>query len=236
MQEATRRSVERWWSTVLGVAAVDLWRTVTVAPHHAASPLRDHGGWWVVWHAGGVHVSLPPGAEPPSAEDLAAGSDPATWRRVAEERRLRVVGPSVHAYLDRDPLAPTAATVPVERVGAEAVSRLRRRVGAGEWQESGFGDLDPAADVCFAVRRGREVVAAANLTPYDGAPRDVGVLVSPGHRGLGLGRVVGRHAASFAVREHGLARWRARVGHHRSLAVAEHLGFEPVCTQLSLRR
>lgn len=228
------RSVERWWSTVLGVPAERLWRTTTVRPHAATSPLAVYGGWWVVWAGDGLHVSLPAGAaSPPGAEleDPGRRTEPSTWREVARERRLRVIGPSVHSYLDVD-----EGPVPGVRGWDPAdLTDLRDRVGPTAWGESGFRDVDPRADRCFALVLDGEVVAASNLTPFDGAPRDVGVLVAPEWRGHGLGTRVGRHAAAYAVRHHGLARWRARTDNRASLVVAGRLGFERWCTQLALR-
>ncbi|WP_160008448.1 GNAT family N-acetyltransferase [Nocardioides sp. AX2bis] len=245
MREASVRSVERWWSTVLGVPDDELWCGTTLRPHSPTSPLSVYGGWWVVWSStGGLHVSLPPGACEPDDEllgDTHRRTEPSVWRAVARERRLRVVGPSVHAYLDRAP-AVVSTTASAAADGAEVrrwdprdLTDLRDRVGPGAWGESGFRDVDPLTDHCFAVVIAGTVVAAANLTPFDGAPRDVGVLVAPPWRGLGLGARVGGHAAAYAVRHHGLARWRALSDNRASLTVARGLGFEPWCTQLALR-
>lgn len=244
VREVSVRSVERWWSRVLGVPDDELWCGTTVRPHSPTSPLAVYGGWWVVWSpGGGLHVSLPPGAQEPEDDllgDARRRTEPSAWRTLARERRLRVVGPSVHAYLDRDPSGtaparPASDDPEVRRWDPGDLTDLRDRVGPGAWGESGFRDVDPCTDHCFAVVVAGTVVAAANLTPFDGAPRDVGVLVAPPWRGQGLGARVGRHAAAYAVRHHGLARWRARSDNRASLAVAEQLGFEPWCTQLALR-
>jgi RimJ/RimL family protein N-acetyltransferase len=79
------------------------------------------------------------------------------------------------------------------------------------------------------------LVAAANLTSYADAPRDVGVLVVPDARGRRLVDEVGRAAASYAVSRHGFARWRARTTNRGSLGAGQRLGFEPWCTQLAIR-
>ncbi|MCW2764465.1 MAG: Acetyltransferase protein, partial [Nocardioides sp.] len=63
-------------------------------------------------------------------------------------------------------------------------------------------------------------MAAAILTDFAGSVRDVGVLVAPGARGRGLATRVGAQAASYAIANSGLARWRARVTNDASLAVA----------------
>lgn len=236
MRQASRRSVERWWSTVLGVPADRLWSGATSDTHVAGSPLRRYGGWWVVWSGSAVHVTRPAGALPPP-DDLLA--DPVArvsvdaWRALAADRGLRVVGPSVHAYLDRAPSGPTTRGVAGDDPGV--LEGLRRACGADAWEESGFGGLDPAADRCLVLRDGASVVAAANLTPYDGAPRDVGVLVDPRCRGRGLGSRVGAAAAAWAVEQTGLARWRSQADNLASRAIAGRLGFEPWCTQLALR-
>ena len=78
-------------------------------------------------------------------------------------------------------------------------------------------------------------MAASNLNLWDGLPRDVGVLVAPEARGRRLAPVVAQHAASYAIAEHGLARWGARNTNSGSLATARRLGFTAYCTQLALR-
>ncbi len=231
---ASTARVDRWWSRVLGLGADDLWTRTTLREHASTSPLAAYAGWWVVWRDDEVtHVSRPAGAPIPhpamiSPERRGVAS---TWRGFARDHRLRVVGPARHAFLDVDP----GEVDGVRRCEPTRLESLRAEVGMAAWNESGFADLEPSVDVCFAVVRSGRVVAAANLTPFDGAPRDVGVLVAPRCRGEGLGAMVGTHAAGHAVRHHGLARWRAQLVNRASLGVAERLGFVPWCTQLALR-
>ncbi len=45
-----------------------------------------------------------------------------------------------------------------------------------------------------------------------------------------------RTATSYAVRQHGYARWRCRDTNVPSARAAERLGFEPYATQLAVRR
>ena len=68
-----------------------------------------------------------------------------------------------------------------------------------------------------------------------GEPRLFPVLVAPHARGRGLAAEVGRHAASYAIRDRGLARWAARIGNEPSTRTAARLGFEPYVTQLAVR-
>jgi RimJ/RimL family protein N-acetyltransferase len=105
-------------------------------------------------------------------------------------------------------------------------------VDPADWEESGFADEPPLAFV-LAVE-GRQV-AAANLNVLDGIPRDIGLVVAPHARGRGLAAEVGAHAASYAIRDSGLARWAARIGNDASTRTAARLGFEPYVTQLAVR-
>jgi GNAT superfamily N-acetyltransferase len=139
-----------------------------------------------------------------------------------------MIGPSTHAYLDTDP-GPVPGVVAVEE---SALGSLRALVDAQEWDEAGGND-EPA--VRFGWYDDGGLVAASSLGDFDGLPRDIGMLVAPSWRGRGLSTSLGRHAASFAVREYGLARWCARNTNAASLATAGRLGFEPCCTQLALR-
>ncbi len=191
LSPATRARVDRWWARVLGLGPDELWTRTTVREHAPASPLAVYAGWWVVWRDDEVtHVSRPAGSPVPhpamiSPERRGAAS---TWRGFARDHRLRVVGPARHAFLDTDP----GEVDGVRDCEPDALEHLRVEVGAAAWNESGFADLEPDVDGCFALVRAGRVVAAANLTPFDGAPRDVGVLVAPQCRGEGLGVLVGR--------------------------------------------
>lgn len=80
-----------------------------------------------------------------------------------------------------------------------------------------------------------QTVAAANLTPFDGMPADVGVLAHPFGRGRGFGTAVASVATSYAVQEFGIARWRALITNTASRRIARRLGFEPDCLQIALR-
>jgi RimJ/RimL family protein N-acetyltransferase len=79
------------------------------------------------------------------------------------------------------------------------------------------------------------VLAAAVLNEWRGRLSDIGILTVPDARSRGLGTAVGRHAAWYAVREHGIARWRAATTNVASVRTAEALGFEPYATQLAIR-
>jgi hypothetical protein len=230
MREETLRTVDEWWATTFGIERAELWVTSTVRPH---AVLGDYPGWFVVWREKGVHISTPSAVEAREVQSLSAIglpelADAAFWKAFGLQRGLTLHGPSVHAYLDEDPGAATEVVV----ISDADLDFLREGVPAEEWGESGW-EHEPAHQ--WGIVEDGRVVAAANLTDWGGTPRDVGVLVSPHARGRGLAEAVGRHAASQAIREHGVARWRAQVTDLASVHASRRLGFEPWATQLALR-
>lgn len=230
MRHQSRVFVDESWAALFGIEPHALWSGVTVRPHRT---LGDYAGLVVAWRGGGVHVSAPASRSSEIAESLAAQGirdlqTPEFWSECARSIGKEVIGPSTHHYLDEDP----GTSAAVVRIEAPDVLPMRRAVSAHEWEESGFDD---DAQVWFGFSADGHLVAAANLTSYAEAPRDVGVLVVPDARGHRLVDEVGRTAAAYAVSRHGLARWRARTTNRASLGAARRLGFEPWCTQLAIR-
>jgi RimJ/RimL family protein N-acetyltransferase len=230
MRHQSRVLVDESWAELFAIEPHALWSEVTVRPH---GTLGDYEGLVVAWRGDGVHVSAPAIRSSAVAESLAAQGirdlqTPEFWSAYARSIDKDVIGPSTHHYLDEDPGTPAA----VVRVEASDVHPMRHAVSALEWEESGFDD---DAQLWFGFPVDGHLVAAANLTSYAEAPRDVGVLVVPDARGQRLVDEVGRAAASYAVSRHGLARWRARTTNRASLGAARRLGFEPWCTQLAIR-
>ncbi len=230
MKKSTRMDVERWWRDVFDVGD-ELWSSLTVL--HPHGQLGDYEGWYVAWRDGGVHVSAPSTAE---ADEVASLTNEAVvslqevefWHAFAHQRGLEVVGPGVHRYVDTDP----GFADDVHRVEPSTLRTLRDRVSDEDWWESSFDDaLSEPGAVAFAVDGGGVV-----LSELDGAPRNVGLLVASDARGRGLGHELGRTAASYAVTNHGYARWRCRDTNVPSVRIAERLGFEPYATQLAVRR
>ncbi|NYD42462.1 GNAT family N-acetyltransferase [Nocardioides panaciterrulae] len=229
MRPENEQYLQRWWSGVFAIEERSLWSSVTVRPHGV---LGDYPGLFVALRGEGVHVSAPAD----DVEDLAAHlvraapdllRQDAFWAELAEERGVALIGPSTHHYLDVDPGPVPGVVVPT----VEQLASLRSRAGDADWRESGFADTSRP----FGLERDGVLVAASNLNAWDGLPRDVGVLVAPEARGRRLAPVVARHAASYAVTAHGLARWGARNTNLGSLATARRLGFAAYCTQLALR-
>ncbi len=231
MRTDTTDRVETWWADLFGCPKSQLWQGIRVAPHVL---LAGYEGTYVAARGDGAHISLPDGFRPTDAESLAAQGiadllSPDLWRRLESTRTASVIGPSVHHYLDEDP----GPGPEVRTLDAFEVAPLATRSTVEEWQESGF---DGHTGVSFAVLSPEgTLLAAANLTEFDGVASDVGVLVARDARGRGLGFRVARAATSYAVREHGIARWRARTDNGASLGIATRLGFTPYCTQLAVR-
>jgi GNAT superfamily N-acetyltransferase len=233
VEESTRDEIERWWREVFDVGR-ELWSSVTVSHPHAS--LGDYEGWFVAWREGGVHVSAPSSAEAHEVASLAneaaiALRDAAFWQAFAHQRGLEVIGPSTHFYLDADP----GPAVDVVALRADELALLRDQVLPHEWVEAGMAHEPPPA-VAFGIVVDGTPLAAASLDEWRDAPSDIGVVVARDHRGHGLAEVVGRHAASYAVRHSGIARWRAATTNIASARTAERLGFEPYATQLAVRR
>ena len=133
------------------------------------------------------------------------------------------LGPSQHAYLHRDDhVAPATATT--RRVHPDELSSLRDSVPAEEWAEGGFGHDD---DVTWAAYDGAVLVAAGNLTDFDGRPADIGLVTHPDHRGRGHALRVTRDMTTSAIVDHGatVVRYRALVTNAASVAVARNAGF-----------
>lgn len=229
MRDRTRLDVEQWWRDVFDVSE-GLWSTVTALHPHRA--LGAYEGWYVAWRDTGVHISAPSTAVTEEVASLRR-EDPGSlqtlgfWDAFAQRRGLVVIGPGVHRYLDVDPGAPDA----VHEVAPSSLRALRDEVDDEDWSESGFEEaLSELGTIAFASGGG-----AAALTELAGAPRNIGLLVTQAARGRGIGTEVGRAAASYAIRNHGYARWLCRDANLPSTRAARRLGFESYATQLAVR-
>jgi hypothetical protein len=231
MQAATLSALDDYYAHLFGIDHAALWRGVTVRVH--TQRLKGYEGYYVAWRDDGVHVSIPPTGGRRVTRTLSTATvesleNPDFWREFAADRGLQVIGPSTHAYLDQDP-------GPVDGVTGlheDDLPSLRRAVDEADWGESGWNDRPLHI---FGLHENDSLVAAANLNGFHQQPRDIGVIVAQGSRGRGLSEVVGQHAASFAIRTHGFARWGARDTNAASLAASRRLGFEPWCAQLAVR-
>ncbi len=232
MQDLTRRQVEQWWRDVFDTHDA-LWSTVTVRHPHGL--LDDYAGWYVAWRDTGVHVSAPSSAD---ADEVASLSQESAitlqatefWQAFANQRGFELRGPSTHFYLDVD-AGPSAGVV---ELSADEVELLRATMPPDEWDEGGMAGRS-SPPLSFGVVEDGRPVACAVLNEWRDVPSDLGVVVDPSRRGQGLATTVGGHAASYAVREHGIARWRAATTNVPSTRAARRLGFEGYATQLAVR-
>jgi GNAT superfamily N-acetyltransferase len=146
------------------------------------------------------------------------------------------LGPSQHAYLHRDDLDRSLAPGTARRVEwSGAVAALRDAVGLDAFHEGGFGSTE-IPEVSWAVRDdGGQIVALGNMTDFAGAPADVGLVVRPDHRGLGIATALAADMLVAAFEDHEVARYRALKTNHASLAVARRLGFTPYGENVVIR-
>ena len=231
MRHSTRSVLEDYYAELFGIDRQSVWNAVTAQTR--SGRLKDYEGYYVATRGAGAHVSAPPSADLRVLKALAKEPveiirQPAFWEEFAATRALRDIGPSTHAYLDGDP-GPVDGVV---RVNGDELTSLRRLVADADRAESGWNDKPAHA---FGLYEDGVLVAASNLNSFHQQPRDIGVIVAQGWRGRGLSEKLGRHAASFAIREHGFARWGARHANGASVAASRRLGFEPWCCQLAVR-
>lgn len=227
VQLTTRERVDAFWSSTFGLDAADLRLPgVRVRPH---TPSR--ASWravFVLCFGDAVCVLAPTSLVAPLADALAAWTpgdalDPSAWANVLGPAAARMVGPSLHHYLD-DRTGPDAhaAGRRINPRDFAALASLRSAIPAAEWELTGFAS-QPA--MMFGAFDGEEMVAAANLTPGPDAATDVGVVVRPRVRGKGFGTQIAATAAKQALLMHGVARYRTVGTDVAALALARRLGF-----------
>ena len=231
MYAATVSALSDYYTELFGIEDAALWQRVTVRNH--TGRLRLYEGYYVAWRGDGAHVSTPLSGTAQVTRDLSTATvetlqTPSFWREFAATRGLQVIGPSSHAYTDRDPGPSLDVTIPPAR----DLLALREVVAEADWVDSGWPDQPPHV---FGLYEEDRLVAAANLNSFHHHPRDIGVVVASDMRGRGLSTRVAQQAASFAVRTHGFARWGARDTNAASVAASRRLGFEQWCGQLAIR-
>jgi len=229
MKAAAHLRVDQFWDGIFG-SGPDDGTSVHVVPH--GPRLAGYPGIYAVLRGDAVHVSAPPDwVKSVHAWRVTTGDvmDPRWW--AAHLPGWTVLGPSVHSFSDRRArLVDTARRASL----AEVRRALAPRVSTDEWEESGFGG-DNVEHAWLLRDDDRRPVAASNLTLFDGVAADVGILVSAGARGRGHGVAIASAAVSYAVDQHGIARWRALEANVPSRAIAARLGFEDDCRQLAMR-
>jgi RimJ/RimL family protein N-acetyltransferase len=203
---------------------------------HRSPELSDYPGIYAILRHEKAYVSAPADLVAPIRHwnpTTARVADPDWWHRHLPD--WLILGPSVHGFTDSSPAIDIQGPpVHVEPTTPDRLLDLYAEVDPAEWAESGFaGD-----DIALAWRASDDIgrtIAAANLTPFDGSPTDVGVLTGSTMRRHGAATAIAAVATGYAVREFGIARWRALTTNNASLRIAERLGFEPDSVQIALR-
>jgi GNAT superfamily N-acetyltransferase len=208
MRPETKTAVDRFWADLFGLSIEELHAPGTKALQHHG--LGDYPAVYVLILGRSVIVSSP--ADPPAGE------------------LAKVLGPSVHSYLDT---RPAMAADGVREASYEELEPLRAAGGEDNWQESGFAEKP---ERCFVIEQNGKIVAASNLTLWRGEAVDVGVLVDPTAAGRGLGTRVAAAAADAAIQTAGICRYRALETNAPSLRIAEKLGFTPYGRNLVLKQ
>jgi RimJ/RimL family protein N-acetyltransferase len=231
VEDKSWERVEHWWADAFGVPVSMLWEKGVTIGFHAG--LGDYPGIVVAGRKKAAHVSLPDWVDQKLADKIAKHDvdellDRRFWLDFGPLRSGYRVSPlMVHAYTDHQHETPNK----VEQVAFEDVARWRDLVSSKKWEASGFADQ---VTHVFAVRSGKDIAAAANLSKFLGGSSNVGVLTHPKYRGKGYAAPVTRAATAYAVRNEGMARFRYDADHARSVAIGRSLKFEEYARQLAI--
>ena len=229
-QAATRihQLLDEHWTAVLHVQP-SVWRDadVVVASHPEPSHndhvylIRRHDSCIIVVPEGLVGSTTIACASWPSA----AVFDRAFVRSLYGSAVSAIHGPFWLGYA-------TAETVrPVDARGARpvagdaeraAVAALRPLVGEDEWVDAGFA-IPSREELCI-IESG-ELVCAGTLTPFDGAPANVGVLTHPAHRNRGLGAAMVSALTQRALQASSAVQCRVLEENRAALRIARMLGY-----------
>lgn len=129
-----------------------------------------------------------------------------------------VLGPSWHGYADAKSFVPQA---PCDARRVEDAGDFH--VDTAEWAEGGFG-AEP--DHWYASFDAGERVAMGNMTDFNGAAGDVGLVTHPDHRGKGHATRLAGAMIADALEGMEVVRYRALFTNLASMSVARKLGFE----------
>lgn len=235
-------AVDAAWATDLGCDAARL-REPGAHLVEGGAGLAGYGGVYMARVGPATLVYCPPPFRP-RAERILGATDPRSafgvelCADIANVPPSAVLGPSVHSFLDRSRFRPRAdATGRRLDAGDSALAELRAAVGDGDWAEGGFFREPAAFDgLVYAIEdeEGR-LVAAGNLTPYRGAPADVGLVTHPAHRGRGLARRLATRMVADALTWAEIVRYRALASNDASRRVARAVGFVERGANLAVR-
>jgi hypothetical protein len=144
--------------------------------------------------------------------------------RLAGDAAALVLGPSAHAYLDADSFVPPPPC-DARRLGprdVDIVASFRAELDPEEWHEGGF--VDELDGVVWGAFEDGRLVAMGNMTDFDGAPADVGIVTPPSARGRGVGTALCGAMIADALRVTPVIRYRALETNVASMRIAAKLG------------
>ncbi len=208
-----RETVDAAWSSAFGatISRAPGIRIVRDVPNlaHRILLLRLGDGLTVIAPSG---IDVPTDLTPDEAFTLDFASSLAPGR---------VLGPSLHAYADRSCFVPQE---PCDARRVDDAGGFDATVDLAEWGEGGFGH-ERGGDVWYACFDDGERVAMGNMTDFNGAPGDVGLVTRPDQRGKGYGARLASAMCLDAFETVDVVRYRAASTNLASLAVARKLGF-----------
>jgi GNAT superfamily N-acetyltransferase len=103
-----------------------------------------------------------------------------------------------------------------------AVTGLRGLVSDDEWVDAGFAMPTRQEYGCFV---GGDLVCAGTLTPFGGAPANIGVLTAPAHRNQGFGAAMLSALTTRAFERSGVAQCRFLEENRAAVRIARTLGY-----------
>lgn len=226
--------------------ARELWTQIAAAPIHfpdqginlVVSPASGlcPAGWIGLVVLGDAAIGTAPDqARVEAMSARLAGNSPARLYEPAFAATAfggtEMIGPVTLAYLATEGFRPCPGPV-VEELPADHddMRTLELLCSAEERAEVSIDQLTSPA---FAIRDGREIIAAAGYVRWPRDTAHMAILTAPQARGRGLAKVAASSAIAHAFDRGVVPQWRARVP--ASLRVAAALGFTEVGVQIRAR-
>ena len=236
-----RADVDRFWSRFFGLDARDL-RRAGVRVVSDAPGLPGYRGVFLLRLDDGCTIGAP-GDVAGRVRSRADAADVDTVftrdgaRALVAEDAALVLGPSIHAYVDPRGVVeqPPCDARPLGPSDDDVLARLHAAVDDDEWGEGGFARQAPYAEVVWGAFEDGDLVAAGNLTDFDGRPADVGIVTRPDSRGRGLASRLVSMMVADALRTVPVVRYRALESNAASRRVAAKLGFVPDGANIAVR-
>ncbi len=162
-----------------------------------------------------------------------------TFIRLGASHRGRSLGEAALYYADEVPQLERSETLAVSYEIEHAV-QLESLCPADDVAEAGLSGLDstftlvPDDGTQEGLHGSADPVAGSGYEEWQGLIGQLGVLVRPDARRLGLGAYAAAVAMEEAFTEGLVPQWRARMGHRASQHLADTLGFELAGSQTTV--